>query len=244
MKRIIRSIMCIIAAFTFFSTASADVKEITFRDIPWESSIQDCLTILKKEFGENIEYESTYYEGSFTIQYRFNIPNLKVAGFPVKGTMEIPNYNLALVFIPNIDENNQSFSTSEGRLIKARYSYIYSNDMSFESVSTELEKKLNGLYGPCQDGGSDKWRKTWEVNDNTVKGWTEMTEGPTTSMGAISITPHIPGGVGLEYSYLPSSIRNDFSILREITNQQSIEKEQEEQRKKEQEEQKRGTDGL
>ena len=260
MKRL-TAIICVIVLClsTALSLASTEIKDdISFRNIPWESSIDEVLATLKKEFGKNITYESEFIktrvgnEYCYVIRYVFEIPELKVAGFPVGGEhsrIYTDPKSLELFFIPELDASQTSFSQEKGRLVGAKYPYIYSNEMNFSSLSAELEKKLDGLYGSAEELYADEgyWRRQWTKGDAYILGDT-MEKSESIKQGILTITTYVPGGCSLFYAYFPESILAECEIITNVYQREQQEKREQEQKQreeqKEKEEQERGTDGL
>jgi hypothetical protein len=253
MKRLSAIILIIILCLSTTLSLAESKDGITFRNIPWESSIDDVLAILKKEFGKNITYKSEFErtrvgdESYYVIHYKFEIPDLKVAGFPVTCDYDDNYPNLELFFIPNLDESKSSYSQDQGRLIGAKYPYISSEKLSFNSMSAELEKKLNGIYGNAENRYGEDWSKKWTKDDAYILGDTED-QAIRYKQGIITITTYEPGGCSLFYVYSSETIKSEHTIISDIHKREQEEKwereqrEREEQQKKEEEE--RGTDGL
>ena len=259
MKRISVFALAVMLCLVFLmSSVSADTKEeITFRGIPWESSVEDTLSSLKKEFKSGMISNSEFIQASvadeytYVIHYNIKAPGLKVAGFPVKGDYITDNINLELFFLAKLDESQSSVSEKEGKLVGAKYVNIYSDSMSFDSLSAELEKKLNGLYGSGRSLSSKDgdWNKEWTVNNASITGDIAKMAVTASGMGGfIKVTTYEPEGCSLFYSYNSPEIRQEAKTVRDVYNHAADEKRQQEEKQRqeqqEKEEKERGTDGL
>lgn len=260
MKRIsvLTLVVILCSLFIMPSVFAESNEEITFRGIPWESSVDDVLSTLKKEFSKGMIANSEFRnmkvgdEHIYVIHYEIKASGLKVAGFPVKGDRYSDNINLELFFLPNFDESKSSVSEKEGKLIGAKYTNIYSDSKSFSSLSTELEKKLCGLYGPVTESYSVKdgyWNKRWTVNNTTVIGDTAEKSVTSSAYGGfIKVTTYEPEGCSLFYYYLSPEIIQEAETVGNIYRQNSEEKRKQEEKQRqeqqEKEEKERGTDGL
>ena len=177
MKKAVSLLILIILLFstiTVYSESNGTESEIIFRDIPWGSSIQDALAIIKKTPDSIREIDGPkmttwsfddYNQVVPIIYYSIAIPDLKVSGFKVRdphGNLVFGNINL--YFLPKISADQNNYSKTEGKLIGAEYCNIvplnsyYGSD---EELKEELIKKLNKLYGKNND-------MIWQVNGAKV----------------------------------------------------------------------------
>ena len=97
MKKIVALLLTVMLLFGISDSIAenTDSKKITFRGIPWGSSIEDTLNILKKEFGDGISVDiefdekgfkyakGTHYFSGPMIKCSLSIPNIKVAGYGI-----------------------------------------------------------------------------------------------------------------------------------------------------------------
>ena len=93
------SILVMLSTLLLCQNALGEESEITFRGIPWGSSISETKEFLEKEFGEELTYivserdslsfedqflKNSMYEKGPLIKIIVTIPDLNVAGFNVK----------------------------------------------------------------------------------------------------------------------------------------------------------------
>ena len=173
MKKIISLVLMVAMMLSIgISSFAEEDLSITFRGIPWGSSPDEAISMIKEELGlDEIEVSYTKYSSYSLTQYgheevsnnikvpvlecKIDIPDLVVAGYMAKGKVvtyysmfkdlsEFEKYNIILYFMPVISEDRTTYSLSEheGALWRAVYPCLVR-----QTGTTDLYKKLEGLYG-------------------------------------------------------------------------------------------------
>lgn len=240
--------------------------KILFRGIPWGSTVDETLGILKESSSWiKVVSEKRVWKEKFAnwpdyvtvISIKVQVPGLAVAGFP---TLEDKDgANITLYFLPKVPDGYTAYSKSEGSFVAAEYYGIGSLvGKSTNELKQELSKKLDSLYG---ENDGETWQKDGIcISMNEVKHREqvvdmeyEMTRKPTQPIKYK--TAYVTIGYGLVYSNWSESVRKEAEIIQDIDHkeeerekeeweQEKREKEQREQEKKEEEEESRGYDGL
>lgn len=153
-------------------SASAEDKEITFRGIPWGSTIEESLAILENEFGD--KGETTYflefmdfarfdknhhYWGKTGDWFETLSPQCVIwCSFAVKGyPIMVAGYKcvIDLYFLPDYDAEGKVIFEDKGFLIQAKYTLDGKNPSYFQETYgqthqealVEIVSKLDSLYG-------------------------------------------------------------------------------------------------
>lgn len=269
MKKAVSLLLLIILLFstiTVYSESNGTESEIIFRDIPWGSSIQDALAIIKKTPDSIREIDgpkmTTWSFDDFNqivpvIYYSIAIPDLKVSGFKVRdlhGNLVFGNINL--YFLPKISGDQKSYSKTEGKLIGAAYCTIVPLDSYYgsdEELKNELIKKLNKLYGESNDmvwqGKGAKVTMTAVTKEETYVSDRDLSaaadwyvSGGTQGYYRES-TRTVTIGYRLTYASATEDIVQDIGTLDKIVKEESAreqeEKEQEERERERKEQEKK-----
>lgn len=257
---------------SFSSKASEDEKAkgmISFRGIPWESSVSESLDKLR----ESSSYMSTTSEAWLTSEQFVNWPEqvpvirmgiqisgLSVAGFPAEQNSD--GTNIILYFLPKVSADQNSYSSKEGVLVAAEYYCIGRiKDLEWSEVKKEISKKLSTLYGEQED---DYWQKDdaclaiGEVShdEKVVDKYKQAQRLMSNNPGPMEFTTSsIMDGYSLTYSFWSEAVSKQANIILNIDKQEAKrkqdkwEQEREEEKRREEEEKEaeeeaRGYDGL
>ena len=237
-------------------------NEILFREIPWESSVYDSIEKLQESTPLYVQkIDTSLYEKQFSdwpepvkvISIRFKILGLKVAGFPAE--------DVTLYFLPEISNDLNSYSKTDGRLIAAEYNSIEKIEgKSWNGTYEEIKKKLDILYG---EHDNDEWVQngvhitigttTHDERRIKSKALDNMLNEPIGKNDYYSAS--VMDGYRLIYSCWSDSVQTKISTIKDIDNQaeaaaqKKLEQERLEREKKQKEEEEnaeevRGFDGL
>ncbi len=170
---LILSFIMIFSGGVCLSSASADEeKEVTFRGIPWGSTIEECLAILESEFGDKGEtkyflefldfarYDDNHnYWGKTGDFFETLAPKCAIwCSFSVKDyPINVAGYAflINLYFLPDYDAEEKTIYEDKGFLIQAEYTLSNKNPTSFrekyeqshQEARLEIVSKLDSLYG-------------------------------------------------------------------------------------------------
>ena len=174
MKKCMLVILVIIFMVCIISSTVAEEKEITFRGIPWGSSIEETLNMLKEDLGEEISWKTkvfTDYDSerkfledpdllkvsrNFGVKICVTVPNLKVAGFEVK------NFTRKNRLVKDGNEDYVEYLSSDNIILY--FSPVLNEDGI--SYTTEEGSLFRAEYaGFVPEDGMKPWDMKQELSD-------------------------------------------------------------------------------
>lgn len=147
-------IAALVMALVLMCSVGALGDEITFRGIPWESSMEEVERLLNMEYfftydeNQMRRWEDIAYITNFEHYYDYSAGwygycfsgQMKVAGYPV---------SLDVYCMYTVDEDGQILrDKSESKLYAASYNF---DVVDYEATYRDLKGKLTALYGECTE---------------------------------------------------------------------------------------------
>lgn len=151
---------CVIAVLSCVPSVLAEVKDITFLDIPWFASVEDAKTGMNSLTNdlptgafEIKTWNALNYDGKDTTLIE-NVPTYtltyegryyyQVAGFNVK--------SVEIDFVPvGTDGVYSDKDFSDYQMVRACYNFDKDNRNSYKDIYNALSQKLTALYGEPSD---------------------------------------------------------------------------------------------